>query len=306
MRISFVIPVKNGRAFIGRCIEHIQAEKGPDDEIIVVDNGSTDDTVEIAKAAGADAVAVRPGDTIAALRNHGAAASQGDILAFIDADCLVCPDWRTEVERVLSDPGVSATGSFYDLPDETTWVERAWWAFRPEHEHPTTFLISGNFIVRKDVYESVNGFDESLVTEEDTDISRRLDAAGHVMIEAPSVRVVHLGNAKTLKHFFGKEKWHAASMVDMLRSHHIDRPMMLTGVFILGWIVAVLAPFFIGIHAAWVSPAAVMLAPVFTATYKVLKHGHFEYVLHLIPLYFVVYVVRTLVLLEVILGKGRA
>lgn len=301
IRISFVIPVKNGAAFIGQCIDHIRQDAAPTDDIIVVDHSSTDGTVELAKAAGADTVVVRSGGTIAGLRNHGAGLASGNVLAFIDADCLVSPGWRSNVVRVFSDPDVAATGSYYDTPEETTWVERAWWSFRPRDERRTSFLISGNFVVRRAAFDAVSGFDEALTTDEDTDISRRLSAAGAIMVEAPSVRVVHLGNAKTLGHFYRKKKWHATGSVTSIRKYAFDLPMLLTLIFMLGIVAAVLAPFVFGIHAVWISPAAVLFAPGGTALHRVLRYGNYRYVLHLIPLYSIVYLVRSLVLFETLL-----
>ena len=306
IQISFIIPVLNGGEFIGSCIEHIRREADAADEIIVVDNGSTDHTLEIVRNSGVTTIAVLPGVTIAALRNHGAILACRDVLAFIDADCIVTPGWRTSVERVLAGPEVSATGSYYDTPEVSTWVERAWWSFRPRYEHRSSFLISGNFVVRKSAFEAVGGFDATLVTDEDTDISRRLLSAGSVLVEAPTVRVIHLGNAKTLSEFFRKEKWHATSIVDAIRHHRIDLPMLLTFVFILTCAFGLVAPVVVGgLHAAVAFPLATMVAPVGTAAYKVARHGNYKYFVHLLPLYLIVYIVRTLVLLEAVLARKR-
>lgn len=299
LRVSFIIPVLNGERFIGRCLEQIVPEAGVDDEFIVVDNGSRDRTLEIVRGVAGTTLIEVPGVTIAALRNQGAALARNEILAFIDADCLVCPGWRAAVERILADPAVSATGSFYDVPEKSAWVERAWWSFRPRHEHRTTFLISGNFIVRRERFEAVGGFNESLVTDEDTDMSRRLTAAGALLIEAPAARVIHLGNAKTLRQFYGKEKWHATSILATMRTHRVDRPMLLTFLFIATCLVALSVPLWVdGYRAAIAMLALILVAPAATAAFKVVRHGNYQYFLHLLPLYLIVYTVRTLVLAE--------
>jgi len=228
--------------------------------------------------------------------------ASNETLAFVDADCLLCPGWRDAAERVLADTATSVTGSYYDIPDDATWVERAWWSFRPQHEHRTTFLISGNLVIRRTAFASVGGFDETLVTDEDTDISRRLVSAGAVLIEAPSVRVVHLGNAKTLRGFFRKERWHATSIVATAKTHSVDRPMLLTLVFMFGCALALAVPFvFAG--RSWIGAllailGLILIAPAFTAAYKVAKHGTYRYFLQLVVLYFVVYLARSRVLLS--------
>jgi glycosyltransferase involved in cell wall biosynthesis len=301
--VSFVIPVLNGERFVGPCLEHVRLESRPGDEVLIVDNGSTDRTVEIVRSVPGISLLEAPGLTIAALRNRGAALATNGILAFIDADCHLCPGWRESVERVLADPAVSATGSYYDIPESATWVERAWWSFRPRHEHRTSFLISGNLVIRRAAFESVRGFDERLITDEDSDISRRLVSAGAVLVEAPSVRVVHLGNARTLREFFGKERWHATSIMATMRAHSVDRPMLLTWVFMITCAVAV-AVMPLGI-TGWRGATAMVLliavAPGLTAAHKVVTRGNYKYFFHLLPLYLIVYVVRTLVLLEVLL-----
>ncbi len=304
--LTFIIPVLNGERFMERCLEHIRRESVPGDEIIVVDNGSRDRTVALVRAAPGVTLLEAPGVTIAGLRNLGARAARNSTLGFIDADCLVCPGWRASVERVLSDPAVTATGSYYDVPEQSTWVERAWWSFRPRHEHRATFIISGNLIVRKAAFDAIGGFDATLVTDEDTDLSRRLVAAGAVLVEAPSVRVIHLGNAKTLRHFYRKEKWHATSILATMRAHRIDRPMALTFFFMFTVLLSMLAPSVV--HGPVLLPVMLLLAlaaPGITAMYKVYTHRNYKYFLQLLPLYFIVYCVRALVILEALAGKGR-
>jgi GT2 family glycosyltransferase len=300
LQLTFIIPVLNGERFIARCLDHIRSEALPGDRIVVVDNGSKDRTLELVRQDPAVIIIEAPKVTIAALRNRGAAAAPTGVLAFIDADCLLCPGWRASVARVLSDPAIGAVGSYYDIPPDATWVETAWWSFRPRHEHRTSFLISGNFVVRKAAYDAIGGFDESLITDEDTDISRRLVAAGTVLVEAPTVRVIHLGNAKTLAHFFRKEKWHATSILATMRRHAIDRPMVLTFVFQITCLLA-LALIPLGVPWYWalpLMPLLVFTAPAATAAYRVLKHKNYRYFFQLLPMYFVVYWVRTLVMLE--------
>ena len=203
---------------------------------------------------------------------------------------------------------MSATGAYYDFPQGATWVERAWSSFRPRHEHRTSFLLSGNFVARREVFASAGGFDAHLITDEDADISRRLVSTGAVVVEAPSVRVVHIGDAKTLRQFFGKEKWHATSIVATMRAHRLDRPMLLTFVFMItcGLAVAGVPLGLTGYKAAAAVLSLILVAPGATAAYKVVTHGNYKYFFHLLPLYLIVYVVRTMVVVGALLRRGTS
>jgi glycosyltransferase involved in cell wall biosynthesis len=122
--LSVVIPVKDDAAMLARCLDALLDQTRPADEIIVVDNGSTDDSAEVARRHGATVLSEpRPGITAAASRGYDAA--HGDIIARCDADSVVPPGWLAHIERTLQErPDVVAvTGGarFYDLG---VWADR--------------------------------------------------------------------------------------------------------------------------------------------------------------------------------------
>src|SRR6267154_111138 len=100
IRISVIIPALNEKAVIGQCLEALSCNRLPatDFEVIVVDNGSSDGTVETVRQFEAPyclKIIHIEGVHISALRNRGAAEARGEILAFLDADCLAPPKWLT-------------------------------------------------------------------------------------------------------------------------------------------------------------------------------------------------------------------
>lgn len=106
-RFSFIIPALNEEACIAACIQSIQAQGEARYEIIVVDNGSTDRTVEIANQMGCVVVTEqKPG--LSHARNRGAEIAQGDIICFIDADCMLSKNWLQAAQRCFSKPGIGA------------------------------------------------------------------------------------------------------------------------------------------------------------------------------------------------------
>jgi glycosyltransferase involved in cell wall biosynthesis len=223
MQFSIIIPAKNEQANIGRCIDSILSVDWDKSryEIIVIDNGSTDQTVEIARGKGAS-VHVKPECTISGLRNFGARLATGDILVFLDADCTVDRSWLSESSRYLSQKEIACFGSPPRVPDHSTWVQRAWFQVRLKKEPvgETEWLESMNMFIRGEAFALCGGFNESLVTCEDYDISLRLKAFGKVVADSRII-AVHHGEASTAAHFFRKELWRGISNIKGIFHHGV-------------------------------------------------------------------------------------
>jgi glycosyltransferase involved in cell wall biosynthesis len=213
MQFSIIIPAKNEEANIGRCIDSILNVDWDRSqyEIIVVDNGSSDRTVAIAREKGAQ-VFVKPELTISGLRNFGASSASGEILAFIDADCTVVTTWLEKASPYLLRTEVACFGSPPLVPEDATWVPKAWFAVRKKKDDlcETDWLESMNMFVRKEAFVASGGFDESLITCEDYDLTLRLKQHGLLMCDS-SIVAVHHGEASTVGHFYRKELWRGKS-----------------------------------------------------------------------------------------------
>jgi len=98
--VSVVIPAFNEQAEIGRCLESLGRQTYQDFEVIVVDNGSTDDTALIAESFGVRVV-TEPRRGIASARQAGFEAAQGSIIASTDADTVVPPNWVERIEEAF-------------------------------------------------------------------------------------------------------------------------------------------------------------------------------------------------------------
>ena len=223
MNFSIIIPAKNEEKNIRHCLQSINAVDWPreDMEVLVVDNGSSDGTVEAARSHGAR-VFERPGDTIAGLRNFGARQAGGKVLAFLDADCTVSPQWLREASRYLDRGDVAAFGSPPVIPSENTWVQRAWFHVRgKEGAGETSWLESMNLFVPGKIFDQVGGFNEDLITCEDYDLSKRLKKLGTIVADDRIV-AVHHGEAASLSHFFRKEMWRARSNLERFRERSFE------------------------------------------------------------------------------------
>ena len=105
MQATVVIPALNEEEFIGDCLRSLRAQTRPPAEIIVVDNGSTDRTVEIAKRY-ADRVIIIPSVSIVELRQAGAEEARNPIIVSTDADTTYPTDWLETLTAHFSDPSV--------------------------------------------------------------------------------------------------------------------------------------------------------------------------------------------------------
>jgi len=209
--VSFVIPARNEAGFIDRCIDSIKgmATGGCEVEIVVVDNGSADGTADIAKKRGALVVSSAAA-TIGALRNNGAQASKGDFLAFLDADCIVPPDWLEKALLQLDGDRRTIVGFRMLIPDDANWVAHCWDSLFASRNvtSEVEWLPSGNVIMPRAAFQSSGGFDEHLETNEDCDLCFRLGRQGYRMISSADTAVIHLRPPRSLAQVFKKELWH--------------------------------------------------------------------------------------------------
>ncbi len=196
-RVSVVVCSRNGERTIGECLEGIMALDYPDVETIVVDDGSTDSTAEI--AARHDVLLIRTGHGgLSAARNAGLAAATGEIVAFTDDDAVPDEDWlRHLVGHLLDDDHVAVGGP--NIAPEATGRVAAAVARAPGG--PTHVLLSDrmaehipgcNMAFWKGALEMVGGFDARFrIAGDDVDICWRLQDRSGTIGFSPGAMVWH-------------------------------------------------------------------------------------------------------------------
>jgi glycosyltransferase involved in cell wall biosynthesis len=226
--ISVIIPAKNEARSIGRCIQSLFASacQNVTMEVIVVDNGSMDDTVKIAEELGAK-VFVRKDLHISGLRNYGVAHASFNIIAFIDADCEAVPGWiDNAVSTLTKDSTIGIVGDYYQLPGMPGWIESAYFSSLPRRIREVNFLSGGNMVMSKETFLKVGGFDERNITAEDYVLCLKVRSEGYRILADPNVAVVHHGNSKTLYRYFKREMWCGLGMLDIFKYGKITMPLL--------------------------------------------------------------------------------
>jgi glycosyltransferase involved in cell wall biosynthesis len=218
--VAFIIPAFNEEKYLPLTLQSIRTLLSGtlSYETVVVDHGSSDRTVEIARLNGAD-THVKSGGTVGGLRNWGAQHSSAPILVFLDADVVLTPSWMAHINQTLAqleeDPFV-ITGSTCGIPEDASWLERSW--FGPWKTGRASHINSGHLIIARALFERLGGFDESLRTGEDYEFSMRAQQAGAKLSVVPELGVIHNGYPKTLGAFMRREVWHGQSDFDSVRA----------------------------------------------------------------------------------------
>ncbi len=196
-RISIVIPHLNQPAFLARCLASLAAGSCLADEIFVVDNGSSTLPETICAAYPSVHLLHEPTPGPGPARNRGVAESTGDILAFIDADCLADPHWLAEAKAAMADPLAQILGGdvriAYADPDRLTMLEayESIYAYRMDrYIAKKGFTGTGNLVVRRAVLETVGAF-AGLSVAEDRDWGQRTTAAGYQIRYVAAMKVYH-------------------------------------------------------------------------------------------------------------------
>ncbi len=209
--ISVIVPVYNGGKFLEKCLDALFASNYSAFEVVVVDDGSTDDSAEISREEGATVISTaRRQSGPAAARNLAAEKVQGEILLFVDADVVVKPDTITKVAaRFENQPEISALfGSYDDEPGEKNFLSQYrnllhHFVHQNSNSEASTFW-AGLGAIRREAFLAVGGFDcvrFPVPSIEDIELGARLLAGGYYILLDKEIQAKHL------------KKWGAVSLV---------------------------------------------------------------------------------------------
>jgi len=280
--------------------------------VLVVDNGSQDRTLAIADSFKDRLnlkVLQQAGVRISALRNLGAHAAAGDILAFLDADCLAPADWLDRIFALAPADGAGILGAHYLLPQDSSWVGRTWHCYQ---EAPKSGEVShvpaGDLVMRREDFLKLGGFDETIQTNEDYELCERGRKAGMRVRAFPQIGVIHLGTAQSLRVFFRKQAWHGTHVIkvflrDPLKSHNRKAVFFAAYTLLSTLAVAIGLVWVLAGHGPWlfsaVALAALCLPPAVLSAKQVLASRKYSDCFPLSALYLTYGIARAKALLSV-------
>lgn len=213
-KVSVILLTKNSVSTVKKSLDSIFAQSRKPDEVVVVDGNSKDGTLDIVKNYEVKLIS-EPGLGFGYARNEGVKNASGDIVFFVDSDCYAEPDWiRNALPHFDANPEIAGVtgktclwntespvarflahvGGRMKMPAETRFVKIA----------PTM-----NLALRRGVIDEVNGFDNTLIRCEDTDLTYKV-SLNHKILYDPNVVVwfrgapgVRVASGKCVRHFAG-------------------------------------------------------------------------------------------------------
>ncbi len=177
--VSVVVPVLNSEKIIGPCIESLMSQDYPRNkyEIIAVDNGSTDDTLaRLERFGNKISILHEPRKGSYRARNTGISGSRGDLILFIDSDCLADPDWMKNLVSAFLDRNVKLAGGRIRGARTDSFVLRYCDMFCHDQQgyfRTNAFVTSNMAVRRKDLFD-VGLFDPGLMSGGDIELCRRM------------------------------------------------------------------------------------------------------------------------------------
>jgi len=193
-----IIPVHNDATTLTRCLDTLSAQAvAPGElEVIVVDDASTDGSLEVARARGVRVVALPARQGPAAARNAGAVEARSAVLLFIDADCEAAPEWCREMLRPLADADICGVYGAYRSRQTGCVARLAQAEFeeryaRLERRESIDFFATHSTGIRRSIFQQVGGFRTDLRGNEDVELAFRLSQAGYRLAFAPRAVVYH-------------------------------------------------------------------------------------------------------------------
>ena len=201
--VSVIIPVRNREEDLAHCLRSLCNLRYPAHrlEIIVVDDASSDGTLQVVAKFPVKTLAVKKRRQAPGCRNLAARHAKGEILAFIDSDCVADPSWLNDLLPAFRDPAVGAVGGLVDAYFEEKGLDRyekvksslqvSTRHKRSSEKEHHFYVPSCNLLIRRALFQELGGFRQDLHVGEDVDLCWRLQKLGKAVEYKPVGKVYH-------------------------------------------------------------------------------------------------------------------
>lgn len=227
---SLIIITLDRAARLKRTLAGLALQSRPIDEIIVIDNGPTADTKQVACSAGARYVP-EPQRGYGYARNRGLAEARGEVIYFLDDDCVPEPEWSDVLwnaleageadlvsgSRAPGQPGLAARLEYLSTDGPVLSPAIA--------AGPAGHLSTSNLILRREVIEKTGCFDTALIMCEDRDYTTRARKLGFRLRYEPRARVTHYAAIRGFSDYLGKMRHYGAGTSQYFRRWRDEEPL---------------------------------------------------------------------------------
>lgn len=224
--ISVIVPAYNAEKTIAPCIESLVNQSYPGKyEIIVVDDGSKDNTAKAAENFRQAKIIRQKHSGPAVTRNHGVQQSSGDIIIFTDSDCVADRKWIEEMLKPFENKEISGVQGRYKTRQKRLISRFAQYEIEDRYDKLRgqkfiDFVSTYSAAYRKAAFNEVGGFSQDFQTAsgEDPEVSFKLAKKGYKMVFNPNAIVYHL-HPETLTDYLRTKFWRAFWRILLYKKH---------------------------------------------------------------------------------------
>lgn len=223
LSVTIVIPAYNTARTIAPCIEGCLAQDYPGVEIVIVDDGSTDETGHIVQRYPVRYIRQENAGPACA-RNRGWQTATGEVVCFTDSDCVPAPDWVSRLVEEYVLEKIAGVGGTYDIVNKGNLLAEC------IHEEIVqrhlkmpkyvNYLGSFNVSYRRSVLEEVEGFNETyrIASGEDNDLAYSIIKRGYKLAFTNLAQVAHY-HPDNLRQYLRQQFWHGYWRIQIYRNH---------------------------------------------------------------------------------------
>ncbi len=255
-KVSAIIPVRDQPEDLAECLQSLTQLNYPEDrlEVLVVDDGSRRSLAVVTQSFNVKLIRLAESQGAAACRNIGAESASGDILAFLDADCVADKDWLREIIPFFRVEGVGAVGGFVAGYYRERYLDRYEEVASPlnmgqrlifEVDARSTFYVpTCNLLVDSQAFRETGGFKPGMHVGEDVDFCWRMRSLGYNLLYIPSGRVAHK-HRNHLPQMLRRRSDYGTSEASLYRNHRDKRKRLPVSIQAVLSLVALLLAIFL-------------------------------------------------------------